>query len=346
MIKVSHVNVTLPGFALRDINLTIAPGDFFALIGPTGAGKSLILETILGMLPVDQGTITLGGQDITSLPPEKRGLSIVYQDFALFPHLSVRANILYGTSFHGLSQDQVNPRLTWLVQQLNLAHLLHRQPATLSGGEKQRVALARALIFEPAALLLDEPLSALDPLLREEIKDLLRSIHQKLKTTIIMVSHNFSDVFYLANKVAILKDGHIVQQGSVDEVFHQPNTRFTAGFVGMCNILDVTIQGTQAITRGPIITLPPGCDHHAQLLAIRPEDILPLEPGHKGFDNVLTGTITRIAHQGFYFNVWLDVAGITLQAVWNKHVVLDQHIMKGQTLEVGFHAHKIHVMPG
>jgi molybdate/tungstate transport system ATP-binding protein len=346
MIELSHLNLILSDFSLEDINLSIDQGDFFALIGPTGAGKSLILETMLGMLPLDGGTITLNDRDITRLAPEKRGLGIVYQDFALFPHLNVRKNILYGTAFHDLPQDKVAGHLEFLVKKLGIRHLLHRRPTTLSGGEKQRVALARALILEPAALLLDEPLSALDPVLRVEIKDLLRSIHHELGTTMVMVSHSFSDVFYLANRVAILKEGRIVQQGAVSQVFDQPNSRFTAGFVGMRNILDATIQGNQALTRGPTVILPPHRDPSARFLAIRPEDICPLRPGHNGFENTFTGTITHIAHQGFYFDVWLDVNGLKLQAVWDKHFVLDQNIEPGKTVNIGFHAHKVHVLPG
>ncbi|WP_462324661.1 ABC transporter ATP-binding protein [Desulfoplanes sp.] len=346
MIEISNLHLALPGFSLEAIDLVIGQGDFFALIGPTGAGKSLVLETMLGMLPADQGTIRLSGTDITNLPPEKRGLGIVYQDFALFPHLSVRKNILYGTSFHDLPQNSIDDHLEFLVEKLGIAHILHRKPTSLSGGEKQRVALARSLILEPAALLLDEPLSALDPVLREEIKDLLRSIHQELGTTMIMVSHSFSDVFYLANKVAILKEGRIVQQGDVGQVFDRPNSRFTAGFVGIRNILEATITTNRARTLGPTVTLPPNSDTNARFLAIRPEDICPLRVGHNGFENTFSGTVTNIAHQGFYFDVWIDVAGLRLQAVWDKHFVLDQKIRPGQTIDIGFHAHKVHVLPG
>jgi molybdate/tungstate transport system ATP-binding protein len=345
MIHMSHLYLTLPDFALKDITLTIARGDFFALIGPTGAGKSLILETMLGMLTPHRGTITLNGTDITRLPPEKRGLGIVYQDFALFPHLNVRKNILYGTAFHDLAPHKVENHLKFLVEKLGIAHLLGRKPTTLSGGEKQRVALARALILEPAALLLDEPLSALDPVLREEIKDLLRSIHRELGTTMVMVSHSFSDVFYLANKVAILKDGCIVQQGEVEQVFDQPNSRFTAGFVGMRNILDATIRDNQAHTRGPTVILPDNSHAAGRLLAIRPEDICPLRAGHNGFENTFSATITHMAHQGFYFDVWLDVAGLRLHAVWDKHFVCEHHLGPGTRVDIGFYAHKVHVLP-
>jgi molybdate/tungstate transport system ATP-binding protein len=344
MITISHLNLVLSDFSLKDISLSIDQGDFFALIGPTGAGKSLILETMLGMLAPDRGTITLNNLDITRLAPEKRGLGIVYQDFALFPHLDVRSNILYGTAFHQIPQDKVASHLEFLIEKLGIRHILHRRPTTLSGGEKQRVALARALILEPAALLLDEPLSALDPVLRVEIKDLLRSIHQELGTTMVMVSHSFSDIFYLANKVAILKEGRIVQQGAVSQVFDQPNSRFTAGFVGMRNILDVTIHENQALTLGPTISIPPGSAPSTRFLAIRPEDICPLRPGHNGFENTFSGTITHIAHQGFYFDVWLDVDGLKLQAIWDKHFVLDQKIEPGKTVNIGFHAHKVHIL--
>ena len=344
MIHIQNLHLSLPGFALKDINLDIETGDFFALIGPTGAGKSLILEAMLGMLPMDSGRILLEDRDITSVVPEKRGLGIVYQDYALFPHLNVRKNILYGIKYHNLDPNQVAEQFDFLVHQLGIAKLLHRYPGTLSGGEKQRVALARALILRPSALLLDEPLSALDPVLKEEIKDLLRTIHQELSMTIIMVSHSFSDVFYLANKVAILKDGRIRQQGSVNDVFEHPNSRFTAGFVGMRNILRAGIRDNRGLVEKLAITLPPGADSSGKYLAIRPEDICPLTSGHNGFENTFSGTITHIAHQGFYFDIWMTIEGVKFQAVWDKNYVLEHDIRPGKELAVGFYADKVRVL--
>jgi len=344
MIHIHNLHLSLPGFALKDISLDIAEGDFFALIGPTGAGKSLILEAMLGMLPMDSGRILLGNKDITAMAPEKRGLGIVYQDYALFPHLNVRKNILYGIKYHKLPTKEVAEHFDFLVHSLGIARLLHRYPDTLSGGERQRVALARALILKPSALLLDEPLSALDPVLTEEIKDLLRTIHRELSMTIIMVSHSFSDVFYLANKVAILKNGRIRQQGSVDEVFEQPNSRFTAGFVGMRNILRAGITTDQGIVDNLAITLPKGSNPQGKYLAIRPDDICPLRSGHNGFENTFSGTVTNIAHQGFYFDVWLTIEGVTFQAVWDKNFVLDHKIKPGKEMEIGFYAHKVRVL--
>ncbi len=344
MIHIRNLHLSLPDFALKNINLAIAPGDFFALIGPTGSGKSLILEAMMGMIPMDSGSITLNNRDITATVPEKRGLGIVYQDYALFPHLTVKKNILYGIKYHQLPEAQVAEHFDFLVQSLGIARILQRYPGTLSGGEKQRVALARALILNPSALLLDEPLSALDPMLKEEIKDMLRTIHRELSMTIIMVSHSFSDVFYLANKVAIVKNGEIRQQGTVNQVFEEPSSRFTAGFVGMRNIMRANIRGTTGKVENLHILLPEGTDPKGKYLAIRPEDICPVTPGHKEFDNSFAATVTHLAHRGFYFDVWLSLEGVRVLALWDKNFVLDQSIRPGQKIDVGFYANKIRVL--
>ena len=344
MIHIQNLHLSLPDFALKDISLDIDKGDFFALIGPTGSGKSLILEAMMGLVSMDSGRIMLGNRDITTLAPEKRGLGIVYQDYALFPHVNVRKNILYGIKYHDLSREKTAEHFDFLVQSLGIGRLLQRYPDTLSGGEKQRVALARALILNPSALLLDEPLSALDPMLKEEIKDMLRTIHRELSMTIIMVSHSFSDVFYLANRAAIVKNGRIRQQGTVNQVFEEPNSRFTAGFVGMRNLMRTGIKGDKAMVDTLAITLPQGSDPMGKYLALRPEDIRPLPPGHTTYENVFTGTVTRIAHRGFYFDIWLTIEGVPFLALWDKNYVLDHTIRPGQKIEVGFHADKVRIL--
>ncbi|MEA1963516.1 MAG: ATP-binding cassette domain-containing protein, partial [Candidatus Aerophobetes bacterium] len=169
MITIKDLYVQLPEFSLEGVSLSLNKGEFFALIGPTGAGKTLLLETIAGLLPAKKGQIWIKGKEVTHLSPEKRGIGIVYQDYALFPHLTVKHNIEYGLHFNRERGEGVKKDFNWLIERLNLTHLLNRYPDTLSGGEKQRVALARAMIIKPSLLLLDEPLSALDQNFREEI---------------------------------------------------------------------------------------------------------------------------------------------------------------------------------
>jgi molybdate/tungstate transport system ATP-binding protein len=232
MIKIENLNVKAGNFALRDINLDIGENEFFILMGPTGAGKTLLLETIAGLNPCINGKIFLDDQEITKLSPEKRGIGIVYQDCALFPHLDVEKNITYGLRYNGISKGEGEQRLELLVKELNLGHILKRLPVNLSGGEKQRVALARALMVKPTLMLLDEPFSNLDPGFREEVKVMIRNIHKTSKTTFIMVTHDFTDARELGESGAVLNNGIIEQIGRLDELFTKPVNEFVKRFVG------------------------------------------------------------------------------------------------------------------
>ncbi len=233
MIRIENLCVRLPDFSLDRINLHVADGEFFILLGPTGAGKTVLLESVAGLVPVSSGRIHLNGRNVTHLCPEKRGVGIVYQDSALFPHLTVKDNIRYGLRYQKDSPDKAPMKFDPLVEALGIGHLLHRNATTLSGGEKQRVALARALIVAPALLLLDEPLSALDPNFREEIRDILKDLHRNTGVTILMVTHDFAEARYLAQHIAVINNGRLEQTGTVDAVFLKPATAFTARFVGM-----------------------------------------------------------------------------------------------------------------
>jgi len=183
---IENLNVKLGDFTLKDINLNIRKGEFFAILGPTGTGKSVLLEVIAGVKPVKSGEIIIDGKNITKLKPEKRAISICYQDYCIFPHMTVRENINYGLRFR---KDKENPKykknFDMLIRLLKIDHLLERYPQNLSGGEKQRISLARGLIVEPEVLLLDEPLSALDPNIKERIQHELKKIHDELKITTI-----------------------------------------------------------------------------------------------------------------------------------------------------------------
>jgi molybdate/tungstate transport system ATP-binding protein len=235
MIRIENLCVRLPDFSLEDINLHAAAGEFFVLLGPTGAGKTLLLESLAGLLPVSSGRIYLDGREVTESAPEKRGIGIVYQDSALFPHLTVRQNITFGLRYRKTNPIRSQKKFDFLIDVLRLDHLLQRTVAHLSGGEKQRVALARALVVEPALLLLDEPLSALDPNFREEIRDILKDLHFNTGVTVLMVTHDFAEARYLGQRIAVINQGRIEQIGSPEEIFRRPTTPFTARFVSMHN---------------------------------------------------------------------------------------------------------------
>ena len=334
MIELAHMGLDLPGFSLDDINLSIGEGDFFALIGPTGSGKSLVLEGMMGLIPFTRGRLLLEGKDLASIPVEKRPLSIVYQDFALFPHLTVAENICYGVNYHGISKAETRRRLDRLVGVLGLSHLLSRYPRKLSGGEKQRTALARSLILNPRVLLLDDPLSALDPAFRDEAKSLLGEIHRELSTTLVMVTHDFNDVLSLANGAAVIRNGRIQQAGTVQEIFHHPRSRFVAEFTGMKNILP--LDGV-----GDIFPhLDAGPDHG--FVCIRPEAIR-REIGRSGIENPLEIAQARFLgaqdRMGFS-EVRLGIGTQVFTAFWPPSSL--ENLDLGQILNIGFPHSALH----
>jgi molybdate/tungstate transport system ATP-binding protein len=345
MISLKHIGLTLPEFSLTDICLEVHPHDFFALIGPTGSGKSLLLEGIMGIMPFTSGSLIFEGSDITRVPVENRHLALVYQDFALFPHLDVTQNILYGTRYHHISKQEARHRFDYLIAALGLEKILRRYPYNLSGGEKQRVALARSLILNPKVLLLDEPLSALDPVFHDEARSLLKKVHKDLKMTIIMVSHNFEEVLYLANRGAIIRDGKIMQQGRIQTLFEKPDSRFTARFVGMKNIASFERHGDALKIAGTgldiVAETPPAPDHHH--LGIRPENILFHPPDTpRVCKNHFTGKITDIGLYGVFTRVHMDVQGVLFEAVWPRNLVNEFCLEIGKTAAFEFHSASVH----
>ena len=189
MIEVKNLCVDLGEFVLKDVTLNIEEGEYFIILGPTGAGKTVLLESIAGLYPIKSGQIWLRGKEVTRVEPEKRKISIVYQDHVLFPHLPVKDNLLFGLRMHSATANEQKDRLKWVAELLGITNLLHRRPDTLSGGEKQKVALGRAIVTQPELLLVDEPLSALDPETRESVQQELRRLHRALGITTVSYTH-------------------------------------------------------------------------------------------------------------------------------------------------------------
>jgi len=210
MLNLKGLHVELPTFALSDINLDIDSGDYFMMVGPTGSGKTLLLETIAGLHSLKSGEIWFDNRNITNLEPEKRGIGMVYQDCALFPHLSAANNITFGLKLRKKSAVDIRKKLAEMATLVKVEHLLDRKPDRLSGGEKQKVALARSLILEPHLLLLDEPLSALDPDTRERLQYELKQIHRRLGITIVHVTHDFEETFSSGKHVAVIDRKSVV----------------------------------------------------------------------------------------------------------------------------------------
>ena len=241
MIRIHNLNIKLGMFEIKNVNLQIAKGEFLVILGPSAAGKSVILESIAGLVPIQKGKIVVNGRDVTHLKPEKRNISICYQDYNLFPHMKVRDNIRYGLRFkEDKYNKKYNKNFKTLINLLELESILDRLPLNLSGGEQQRVSLARGLIGNPDVLLLDEPISSLDPNIKETIQEELKNIHQTMHTTIIMVTHDFTEANYLADKVTLVHQGQIIQQGSIEDIFQRPKSIFAAQFTGVKNLFWVS----------------------------------------------------------------------------------------------------------
>lgn len=264
---------------LHDVDLSVGQGEFVALLGPSGSGKSTILRILAGFLRPDTGSVHINGADVTTVPPHKRGVGLVFQNYALFPHLSVARNIAYPMKVKGVERARIAQRIDELVQLVRLEGHADKKPAKLSGGQQQRVALARALAMNPDVLLLDEPLSNLDANLRREVGEEIRQLQRRTGTTAIMVTHDRQEAFGMADRIAVLRDGRIEQVGTPRELYTAPSTSFMAGFVGEANLLPGTVReshGGSVLVQTPVGELPgtghAGTGSTVQLL-IRPEEL-------------------------------------------------------------------------
>ncbi|MDD5420348.1 MAG: ATP-binding cassette domain-containing protein, partial [Methanomicrobiaceae archaeon] len=273
MLTIDSVYKSLGEFSLSNVSLEIGDREYFIVLGPTGAGKTILLETIAGIYSPDAGRILLNGRDITDVPARERNIGMVYQDYMLFPHLTVEDNIGFGLKSRRADPAFIRGKMQESADLLNIAHLLHRYPGTLSGGEQQRVALARALVMEPEALLLDEPLSALDVKTRENLRTELARIHKATGTTIVHITHNFEEVFDLADRVAIMRGGDVIQVGAPEEIFRRPNSDFVAGFVGVENLFSGTGSSDGTVAVGNLRMRVENGISGPVSVAIRPEEI-------------------------------------------------------------------------
>jgi putative spermidine/putrescine transport system ATP-binding protein len=304
--------------ALDDVSLDIRAGEFLTLLGPSGSGKTTLLMAIAGFVDPSGGTIRLDGQPIGHLPPEKRQFGMVFQGYALFPHLTVAKNVAFPLEVRGRDRTSIETEVGRALDLVQLGALADRLPRQLSGGQQQRVALARALVFDPHLLLLDEPLSALDRKLRVEVQLELKNLHRQVGRTFIYVTHDQDEALSMSDRVAIMRNGRIVQHGSPQQLYDRPRTWFVADFLGRSNFLRVRVEARSgdelALSCGParlVQTVPasgPGTDAQPGdelLLALRPENVRVVANDTPPV-NRLAARISNWSYLGTEFHLVLD----------------------------------------
>ncbi len=361
MIRIEGLTLLLRSFAILDLNIRIEEGQFHFLLGPTGSGKTLILESIMGLRKPTRGKIWIGEREIQHLPPESRQISYVPQDLALFPHLRVKENILFGIKAKHLDPKQYEAYIQSLVEVMKVDHLLDRFPAHLSGGEKKRVALLRALAPKPKLLLLDEPLSGLDPSIKVEIQHLLKTLHAFFRPTTLCVTHDLDEAYFLGDEITIWIDGRVEQAGKKDEVFLRPASRRVAQFLGARNLHRAKILEKQSDrlllgVNGILFSIPERlCPSPIRIgqevdLFIRPEEVMIIREGKSVKDslkrNILDGEIFDIIDRGRYSIVFFRTAEgkIPLEINIPSYVFRNLDLSVGKKVKVALRDESLWVM--
>lgn len=282
--------------AVDGVDLTVVEGAFFAMLGPSGSGKTTCLRLISGFEQPSSGRIRIFGESVEGVPPNRRAVNTVFQDYALFPHLNVRDNVAYGLMVKGMARAERNTRAEDMLDLVKLGGLGDRKPGQLSGGQRQRVALARALVNQPRVLLLDEPLGALDLKLREAMQDELKTLQRRLGITFVFVTHDQGEALSMADQVAVFNEGRIAQVGTPAEIYERPRTRFVADFVGSSNVLSPQVSARFG-----------GASVWSSL---RPEALRLTAP-----DGAVAGTVTSLRYLGAGTKVGVNIGGMEISAI-------------------------------
>ncbi len=350
MIAIKGVSKNWREFSLKNIDLEVRKGEYFVILGPTAAGKTLLLELIAGFYKPDHGEIWVNDKNVTRMPPEKMGIGFVYQDYSLFPHLTVKENIEFGLKLKKMPKEDVEKKLKEVMKMLDISHLSHRYPRTLSGGEQQRVAIARGIVIEPSIMLLDEPLSALDTRTQIRLREELRRVHRGAKLTTIHVTHDQTEAMALADRIGVMMDGEIVQTGTPEEIFHSPIDEGVAEFVGVENIIEGIVESSEegATTiriNDHIIEAISSAEAGSRVrICLRPESIT-IAPSKttSSARNTFSGTITQLVPLGATYRVEID-CGFPLVALITKTSMEDLGLRAGKKVCTSFKASSVHVL--
>lgn len=314
--------------AVDNVSLTVNAGEILALLGPSGCGKTTCLRMVAGLVTPTSGDILVGGRSILETAVHRRNIGLLFQNYALFPHMTVAENVAFGLKMRGMSRSDYSDRVSKALEMVQLKHFRDRLPAQLSGGQQQRVSLARALVIEPDMLLLDEPLGALDKSLRESMQLEIRQLQQRLGLTTIMVTHDQDEALTMADKVAVMQGGKLEQLGSATEIYQKPATPFVAGFIGASNFLAASVvqrdaQGSELQTTSGIRLAVPGAPASGTPLTVtvRPEAIRlsPLASSTlSGLCNATAAQVTRVIYRGFMLHYELTLPGGETLIAWKQ----------------------------
>jgi ABC-type Fe3+/spermidine/putrescine transport system ATPase subunit len=308
---------------LDGVGFEIEHGAFYALLGPSGSGKSTILRAIAGFVHPDKGRVLIDDRDVTGVAPERRNIGVVFQSYALFPHMSIFDNIAFGLRMRKLSRAKTRERVRDVLELVQLGGLGHRRPTELSGGQQQRVALARALVIEPSLLLLDEPLSALDRKIRQDVRIELKRIQRETGVTTLIVTHDQEEALFLADRLLVLDEGRVRQMGTPWDVYHRPVDTFVAAFLGSANLVPARVResgGEWTATAGAVsfpVPAPEDVDVSGQLwLSVRPERVA-VEPAGEGVPPAgrVPAVVNAVDFSGPVARVELDLDGVVLSAL-------------------------------
>lgn len=346
MIEIQDLSRKWDDFTLDDISLEIQEGEFFVILGPTGAGKTLLLELLAGFFRPDHGRIKVGGNDYTYIPVDQREFGFVYQDYMLFPHMDVRENIGYGLKVRG--EEGKEEKVEEVAGMVGVKDLLDRKPSTLSGGEKQRVSITRALVIEPEVMLLDEPFGSVDHRTARELRELIKELHSETGSTMIHVTHDQEEAVVMGDRVAVMKDGEIVQIGRPEDIMRRPGSKFIAQFVGTGNIYHgeavreketslLKLDGMEVITTSTL--------EGDVTATIRPEDIIIAEEEFSSSArNSFEGTTRKVLDRGNFHEVRVEVnGGVPFLVYVTKQSVDRLSLKEGKEIYLMFKASAVHV---
>ncbi len=329
---------------VKNLNLDIARGEFLTMLGPSGSGKTTCLMMLAGFEPATSGEILLDGEAINHVPPYKRNIGMVFQNYALFPHMTVNENLAFPLEVRGFSKADIAKRIKQVLDMVQLGDFGNRRPGQLSGGQQQRVAVARALVFDPQLVLMDEPLGALDKQLREQMQYEIKHIHENLGVTVVYVTHDQGEALTMSSRIAVFNDGVIQQLATPEALYETPENAFVAQFIGENNKLhgkvkalngqtcEVEIDGGGEVKALAVNVDAPGC---RTMLSLRPERVV-IEPAGEDYPNVFEGRVEELIYLGDHIRTRINVCGQDDFVVKVPNAFTQTALEKGKTIRVGW----------